>query len=58
MHNDIVQYSIDVGEIYDDMENKLLEALAGAGFTVIGIDWKARWTIDDYVKGKPPISWD
>ena len=58
MSNDVVQFSIDVGDIYDDMETKITYALINAGITVIGIDWKARWTIDDYVKGKPPIEWD
>ena len=56
MHNDIVQYSIDVGEVYEDMERKITEALINAGITVVGIEWKARWTLDDYYKGKPPIS--
>ena len=56
VRNDIVQYSIDVGEVYEDMERKITEALINAGFAVVGIDWKARWTPDDYYKGKPPIS--
>lgn len=58
MSNDIVQFSIDVGDVYDDMETKITDALTNAGITVIGIDWKARWTINDYVKGKPPVSWN
>ena len=56
--NDIVQYSIDVENISENMQEKIEKALNDAGIPVIGICWKATWGGNDYYSCKPPKASD
>ncbi len=56
MEKDILQYSIDIKEPTNG--KSIVKALEKAGIEVVGIDWKATWTHEDYWSGKPPYSHD
>ena len=53
---DILQFGIDVLETDPQMEEKIEDALTAAGIEVLGIGWAARWTNEDYYKGRKPVS--
>ena len=55
---DILQYSADIVDNGNLNEKEFIRALENAGFTVLGAEWKAAWTEDDYEHGRPPYSWD
>ena len=55
---DVIQYSADI--MYDGKidEKKFAKILEDAGLTVLGTEWKATWTEDDYEHGRQPYAWD
>jgi len=54
---DIFQYSIDIREYDGISSSDIAKILEDAGIVVEGIEWKARWTEEDYKDGKPPFSY-
>lgn len=55
---DVLQYSIDILDIGTPFDEKELQRiLENAGIIVKGIDWRARWTEEDYDNGKEPVSY-
>ena len=53
---DVLQFSIDVTKMGSGMEEKIKEALADAGLDVLGVEWAATWTDEEYHKGQKPHS--
>ena len=52
--NDVIQYSIDVLDTEDDMEETIVKILENAGIYVMGTNFEARWTGEGYRTGQKP----
>ena len=54
---DVLQFSVDVEETDPTMmREKIEDALTTAGLNVLGVEWAARWTNEEYYKGRKPVS--